>query len=128
MNVEKIIAIAIICAVLLVILRHSRPEQGMILSLAAVAILLYWILDDMIPVLDGLQKMTQQFQLSEEKMQILLKTLGLCFLTQTAADVCRDAGEGSLASKVELAGKTAVLLLCLPLYQELLELAAKLIL
>lgn len=128
MDVEKIIAIAVICAVLLVLLRHSRPEQGMILSIAAVLLLLLWILEDMLPVLDSLKQLSGQFQLAEDKMQTLLKTLGICFLTQTAADICRDAEEASLAAKVELAGKTAVLLLCLPLYRELLEIAAGLIL
>lgn len=128
MNVEKIIALAMICAVLLVILRHSLPEQGMVVSLAAAIILLLWILEDMLPILDDLRNLAYRFQFGEERIQILLKTLGLCFLTQTAADVCRDAGEGSLAAKVEMAGKTAILLLCLPLYQELLDLAAELIL
>ncbi len=128
MSVEKIIAVAMVCAVLLVILRHSRPEQGMILSIAAAIFLLLWVMDDMLPVLDRLQQLSQQFRLGDEKIQTLMKTLGICFLTQTAADVCRDAGEGSLAAKVELAGKAAVLLLCLPLYQELLEIAAHLVL
>ena len=128
MNVEKIIAIAMVCAVLLIILRHSRPEQGMILSIAAALVLLLWILDDMLPVLDSLRQLAKQFQFGEEKVQTLLKTLGICFLSQTAADLCRDAGESSIAAKVELVGKIAILLLCLPFYQELLAIAAELIL
>ena len=41
--------------------------------------------------------------ISGEYGVILLKTLGVCFLTQLSADSCRDAGEGALAAKVELA-------------------------
>ena len=49
---------------------------------------------------------------------ILLKTLGVCFLTQLSADSCRDAGEGALAAKVELAGKLFIVILALPLFQQ----------
>ena len=57
---------------------------------------------------------------------ILFKALGLCWLAQFAADSCRDAGESALASKVELAGKTAVLLTTLPLFSEVGELVLEL--
>ena len=57
---------------------------------------------------------------------ILFKALGICWLAQFAADSCRDAGESALASKVELAGKTAVLLTTLPLFSAVAELVTEL--
>lgn len=127
MEVEKLIAFAVVAAVLVVVLRQSRPEQGMILSILAAVLLFLWILRDIAPVLEELKALTGPFHFHNEAGQILLKTLGICFLAQTGADVCRDAGESSLAGKIELAGKTAVLLLCLPLFRELLDIAARLI-
>jgi stage III sporulation protein AD len=58
---------------------------------------------------------------------ILFKTLGLCFLAQFAADSCRDAGENALASKVELAGKLAIVILALPLFEKITSTALALI-
>ena len=127
MDIIKLTAFGIVSAVLIVLLRHNRPEQGMILSVLAAALLLLWVLQGIEPILDEIRSLTELFQFSSADGQILLKTLGICFLSQTAADTCRDAGEGSLAGKIELAGKTAVLLLCLPLFRELLDIAVRLI-
>ena len=44
-----------------------------------------------------------------------------------ASDACRDAGEAALASKADLAGKVTLLVLALPLFQKIGELAVSLI-
>ena len=74
-------------------------------------------------VFSQFQSLLQAAALPAETGSTLLKALGACWLAQFAADACRDAGEGALASKVELAGKTAVLLLILPLFAEVANLA-----
>jgi stage III sporulation protein AD len=51
---------------------------------------------------------------------ILLRALGVCFLTQIACDTCRDAGEAAIAVKLEIAGKIAVLAISLPLFRQVL--------
>ena len=127
MSMEKLAAFAVICAVLLVLLRHSRPEQAVIFSILAAVLLMFWLLDDVLPLMEELRQLAELFHFGEQRWQILMKTMGICFLTQTAEDVCRDAGESSLGAKIELAGKAAILLLCLPLFRELLSIAVELI-
>ena len=56
----------------------------------------------------------------------LLKALGIAILTQVCADICRDAGEGGIGSGVELAGKMEILVLCLPLMEEIFSIAKNL--
>ena len=58
---------------------------------------------------------------------ILLKALGIAVLTQSCADICRECGETSAASGVELAGRVELLLLALPLMGEVLEAARQLL-
>ena len=52
---------------------------------------------------------------------LVFKALGVCLLTQFSADACLDAGEKALASRVEFAGRIAVVLLALPLFEEIAE-------
>ena len=54
---------------------------------------------------------------------ILMKALGIAVLTQCCASICRECGENSAAGGVELTGKIEILLLCLPLIQEILTAA-----
>ena len=64
---------------------------------------------------------------SMEYLSVLIKAIGVCYLTQFSADSCRDAGESSLAGKVELAGKIAILISALPLLDSVISLAVNLI-
>ena len=51
----------------------------------------------------------------------VLRSLGIAVVAGCAADVCRDLGQDSVASGVELAGKAEIMLVCLPLITELLS-------
>jgi stage III sporulation protein AD len=53
---------------------------------------------------------------------LMLKSLGIGLTVKITSDVCRDMGEESLAGALELAGRLEILLLCLPLMEEMLSL------
>ena len=53
----------------------------------------------------------------------ILRALGITYLTCTASDLCKSAGEPTVGSYIELAGRIELLLLCIPLFRELTELA-----
>ena len=60
-------------------------------------------------------------------VEVLLKALGIAILTQYTAEICRECGENAAASGVELTGKIEILLLCLPLIDEILVMADKML-
>ena len=125
-NVVALAGLAILAAILAGMLRRYHAEYGMILSLAAGAVILLALLSSLSPALEEARSLLQAAALPGESLVILFKALGVCWLAQFAADSCRDAGEGALASKIELAGKTAVLLITLPLFGQVAEVAAQL--
>ena len=55
-------------------------------------------------------------------MELLLKALAIALVCNSTSALCRDCGESALADKAELAGKVAILSLCIPLLVQLLEL------
>lgn len=56
-------------------------------------------------------------------LKTLLKAAGIAYITEFTAGICRDSGVGSVASYVELLGRTELIMLSLPLMTELLELS-----
>ena len=60
-------------------------------------------------------------------VETVLKGLGIVILTQISSDICRDSGEGTLASHIETVGKVELLLLCIPLIRQILSIAQKLL-
>lgn len=123
----SVIAFALIAAILAVILKQYRPEYAMILTVAAGCGILLLIVSTVMPVLDQAGTLIERTGIDSTYFAVLVKALGLCYLTQFAADLCNDAGQTSLAGKIELAGKTAVVLLALPVITGLVELILTLI-
>ena len=64
---------------------------------------------------------------ASEYVETILKGLGIVILTQICSDVCRDSGEGTLATHIETVGKVELLLLCIPLIEKILATATKLL-
>lgn len=58
---------------------------------------------------------------------VLFKALGIAILSHYAAELCRESGEGGLAGGVETVGKIEILLLCIPLMEEVLSSARDLL-
>ena len=88
----------------------------MLISLVCCIIILGMILLSAREAMDTIDELMNRANLSDEFSGVLFKALGICIVTQLAGDVCRDAGESAIASKVEMAGKLAVLISSLPLF------------
>ena len=124
-----IVAVAFFCvvaAVLVVFLRQHRPDFALLLSAAAGVVAVVYILS---PAVDAMKSMGARLEDAglSAVFTVLLKTIGVCYVTDFSADLCRDFGQSSLASKVELAGRISVVVLCFPLVEGLLQLADRLI-
>ncbi len=127
MSLFEICVIVVLAAFLAVLLRKHQPEQalsmGMLVGVLVVGVVL-WQVKDIFTLLDN---WLQAAQLPQIYLQVLFKGVGVCLLTQLTADTCRDAGEQALAVKTEFAGKCFLLLLALPLFEQLLSMITALI-
>ena len=127
MDMFRIAGIGIIGAVAALVVRRHSPELGMLVSLGCAAVILASVFQWMEQAAAAVEVFLQKAGLQQEYGALLLKTLGICILTQIASEACRDSGEGAIAAKVELAGKLAVLMLSLPLFGNLLTIALSLL-
>ncbi len=113
-------AAGLVGTVLALILGQYRPEFRMLITAAVTLLLMAMVLEQLSPVLEQLRSTMELTGLTGDYAAILFKAVGICLLTQLAGDVCRDSGESSIASKIELAGRAAILLTAMPLIQEVL--------
>lgn len=109
-----------------VVIRQHRPEFALMLGLAASILILISIINAATEVMSKIEELVSITGLPDGYIQILFKALGISIITQLAADSCSDAGEKAIASKVELAGKVAILVISLPLFEKLLEIVKEL--
>lgn len=127
MPILSIAGIAVVAAAIAVLMRQYRQEYAMLVGLAAGILIFLTVLLKAQPAFSELFTLLKGSGVATEYTAVLVKSLGVCLVTQLASDACRDAGETAIASKVELAGKFAVLLLALPVFSQIAKLAAGLI-
>lgn len=127
MKVTALLVMLIATAFLVVLLRRYQPELALGVGLLAGIATLGALLGTVLPLLQRVQALAESADIPAAYINVLLKGLGICLLTQLAADTCRDAGEAALANKAELAGKVLLLTVALPLFEEVVTLALSLV-
>ena len=98
------------------------------MSLAASLLILVAVLSAVTPLTELIGELAEAAGAESEYIAVLMKALAVCVITQLAAESCRDSGEGAIASKIEFAGKTAVLLISVPLFSAIFGIVKELIL
>lgn len=109
-----------------VILRKWNADLLPLLRVGLVVILVGAILSWATPLVTYLRDLTGISALSVYA-EFLFKALGIAWLTQCCADICREGGESGAANGVELAGKVELLLLSLPLINDILTVTKELL-
>ena len=127
MSVYAIVGISAIIAVLSILLKKYSPEYSMLMIIMTGIFLIFNILKMLNPVLSEIKRLSENLGIFNKHIFILLKVLAIAFLTQFSSETCIDAGQTSLASKIELAGKVLILLAALPLLKEVINIIVALV-
>ncbi len=117
----------LLLVVLLALLRPQRPELAAVLAAAAGLYLFSLILGKVASVVGLLQEVALRANVSHQYLVLILKVLGVAYLAEFAAHVARDAGEGAIAAKIQLAGKVVILSLAVPIFTAVLDTVVRLL-
>jgi len=127
MEIIKIIGLGLITTILIVIMRQQKPEIAIYLSIAAGVIILTLVLSRISDMIDIFQDLAAKANVNMLYLGMVLKVLGITYVTEFGVQICKDAGESAVASKVEFAGKVFILVLAIPLLGAVFDYIVKLI-
>ena len=112
------VAAAFICA----LLRPQRPELATVIALAAGVAVVAMIIAQLKDQLPRLRALWDAFKGTDQDIRsAVLRGAGVALVSDFASQLCRDAGEGTLADRVTLIARVSILALCAPLVVGLLE-------
>ncbi|MGM9664656.1 MAG: SpoIIIAC/SpoIIIAD family protein [Eubacteriales bacterium] len=126
MTVLKLCGIAVIGVCAALIMRAAKSELALPVGIITGIIILASAVSSMYPIVVFAEEISKGNSYSLY-FSTVLKALGIGIAAQTASDICRDNGEGAIASKLEFAAKVGILLLGLPVIREILSLTQKII-
>lgn len=122
LEIIQIVALSIIAVILAALIKQHRPEIALQLSIVTGLIIFLVIIVKLASALEELQRFVGRIDIDTSYISTIFKIVGIAYIAEFGAQVCKDAGESSIASKIELAGKIIILMLAIPILMALMEL------
>ncbi len=117
----KVVLIGLVAVFAILLLRVGKPEFAMAVSLAACVLILLFAGGTLTKVIGDLRELFQYISLPDGYLKILFKILGVAYLAEFGAALCKDAGQTAVSGQIELVGKLAILAISMPVVTSLFE-------
>lgn len=118
----KTALLGILTIIIAMAMRQGKAEYATFVSLTG-SILIAWIAVRLLDGITGsLERLENLLHLDMEYVALLLKMIGVTYLSEFASSLCRDAGYSAVAGQIELVGKLTILTIGMPIVLALFEL------
>lgn len=122
MNIFTVCAFGVASACIIGVVRLLRPELSSLAAAVAGVIMLAYTVSAVAPFV-AFVKEAATYNGAESYFVLMVKALAISFCCKLASEICRDCGEASIASRIELAGKASIVLISLPVVRQLFDIA-----
>ncbi len=121
MEIFKVAGLGIAATAMAVFIKSWKPELAIQVSLVASVIIFAAVLPYLKGIVSMLGDISERAGVESEYIELILKVIGIAYVVQFASELCKDAGESAIASKIELAGKIVIMTLSMPAVYSLME-------
>lgn len=121
MDIIKIIGIGLIALIIIILLKQYKPEFAIYISLLTGTLILLLLTDQLTGIVNLIQSIAVKANINGQFLSLLIKITGIAFLSEFAVSICKDSGEGAIASKIELGSKIVIISMSIPIISSLLE-------
>ena len=127
MEIFKIILIGFLGTIFCVVLKETRKDIAIIVALATVAIIMLFGINYMTQIVDVIKQLANKAGLPDNFLSIILKIIGIAYIVEFASDICKDAGQDAISSKIQFAGKCVILTMGMTIIGNFVDVINKLI-
>lgn len=127
MNIIQIVIFGLVTTIIIVTVKQQRPDIALLISLAGGTVILIFVVSSLSVVIETISNLFNKSNMDSVYITTILKVIGIAYLADFGAQLCKDAGESAIAAKIELVGKILILLLAIPILTALMELILKIL-
>lgn len=121
MEILKIIGVAFVTSIASILLKATKPEMSFVVTVTGVVVILLFIMDSLQNTVGIFMELAKLTGIENGLIKILIKIVGVGYLTEFTVGVLNDFGSNVVADKVIFAGKITIALLSLPILEVLLR-------
>lgn len=127
MEIFKIVSIGIVSTVLAIVLKNQKTGFEIYLVLITSILFLVFIFSKLQSIIELINKLIDSTEINREYITIILKVVGISYMVEFGRNICMDAGQSAIASKIEIAGKVIIVSLSIPVITSLVDLVATIV-
>lgn len=121
MPIVQVILIAVASTMLITLVKSYQPTFALLLLIVTTLFLFYFILVPLGEMVDLIRSLFHRFRLESVYLETVFQIMGIAYLTELGAQLTKDAGLNSIASKIELIGKISILYVAIPVLTAIIE-------
>ena len=121
-EIFKVIGVGFITVITAVLLKGTKPELSFAVTVVGIIIILSFVVDMLRGTMALFVSISEIGGVDNSLLKLLLKIVGVGYLTEFGAGILTDFGSSSIADKVTLVGKITIVLLSMPVLESLLQL------
>lgn len=126
-QILKIIAIGLVTCFAVLLIKPLRADFAIILSIVGGVIILMFVMNYLTSVFSTINSIITKTGLNRNLFTLIIKIVGIGYLTEFAASLCADAGVGGLSDKMLFGGKIILLVMALPVVMDILKIISELL-
>ena len=127
MDIIQLVGICFVVTVLVMVIKEQKPIFAFLLTLFTGVLIFIFLLDQIRIVVVTHERLAEKTEVNTVFLKTILKIIGVAYIAEFGAQVVRDSGQESIASKIELAGKMLIMVMAVPIITVIIETVLKLL-
>ena len=123
----KLVGIAIISTILCMVIKKDRPEMAMFIGVLTGIMILLSVTYKLNFIIDSINDLSHKANIPTMYISLIIKLIGIAYLIEFAIQICKDCGEGNIASKLEFGGKIIVMTMSFPILVSIIDMILNII-
>lgn len=84
-------------------------------------IIFLFLVDQIYEIIRMLERIAITANVNMIYVETILKIIGIAYIAEFGSQITKDAGQGAIASKIEMAGKILILVMAIPILTVIIE-------
>lgn len=126
-DVMKLVGLAIISTILCMVIKKDRPEMAMFIGVLTGIMILLSVTYKLNFIIDSINDLAHKANIPTMYISLIIKLIGIAYLMEFAIQICKDCGEGNIASKLEFGGKIIVMTMSFPILVSIIDMILNII-
>lgn len=120
-DIVQIVGLGLIATFLSLIVKEQKPTFAFLIVVFAGCAIFLYLVDQIYDIIRMIEKIAINANVNMVYVETILKIIGIAYIAEFGAQLTKDAGQGAIASKIELAGKILILVMAVPILTVIIE-------